>query len=77
MMTLRLEKTDPPRTEFYECELAVVGREDESGATGITTYPEKGLPVAHYVGPLPGQASEAFLMNSSGQTVEVLRRRSD
>lgn len=72
MMTLRLEKPNPPRTEFYEADTIRVGRQDENGVISIATYSSGGM-LEHFVGPLPGQAAEAYLMNATGKTVEVMR----
>ena len=70
MMTLRLEKDR--RTEFYECDTAVTYPRDKNGVISIAAY-RGGEITPHHVGPLPGQAFEAFLMNSTGKTVEVIR----
>lgn len=77
MMTLRLGKVDPTRTEFYEYDCVRLGTYNEDGVLSIAGYSgrgdTRGAMVEHFLGSKPGMAREAIIMNSKGNTIDILR----
>ena len=71
MMTLRLEKRNPTRTEYYECTVLVLYAANNDGIITIGTHLPGGEMIDHFIGPYPGQAYEATLLNSEGHVIDI------